>query len=84
VKDNGFPWPPPGLLGIFFTSVTVCAKKRKKKQKRNNLHERRTWEFGRERVPLRSFHIVARDVAGSMSAMNWSVELPVLACIRRR
>jgi hypothetical protein len=33
VKDNGFPWPPPGLLGIFFTSVTVCAKKRKKSKK---------------------------------------------------
>jgi len=26
VKDNGFPWPPPGLLGICFPTIEKAGK----------------------------------------------------------
>ena len=42
------------------------------------------WEtvpFHTEAEARRRWEAVARDVAGRMSSMNWSVELPVRACM---
>ena len=33
VKDNGFPWPPPGLLGFFFFRLQLHARPRGRRQR---------------------------------------------------